>query len=457
MKGGLTLEQGFAKAFIICLPLRMLTILTPIKDIMGAQAEYFSLIFHALGIMLCLSNPKVLFGDGHRGPGTLISVYWKMVAVFAATSFMMAIYVNSTFGKFNGNSPYIAVLKMALDFVQYGLIMMYSKAAFGLIGRESVLKCLLLATRITLFVGYLQIAVLANIPVITGFYNALAKIFSFNTFRRQIALTFWEPSWAAMFIGIVVIPLHAARLITRCDSPTAVVGEFLAWIPVIIFTKSTTAYLLSFASLGTAILFILFGRTRNFGARLLAVLLMGAGIFMLNNLEYMDSVLGFNFSYLLRTKVFDMQNQSTASRMIPIIGNWAIFLKFPLIGCGNGLQGYYFKSLIGGIASNFRALDKASQTLLSGTLPDIANGQLFFPGVLSGYGLLGSALLIRFFAKCLKCVRERAESFGIFGQIYLIAFVPMFIAGFKSEFVGIYYLWFILSLPYAAYDAELDY
>lgn len=435
----------------------MLTILTPIKSVMGAQAEYFSLIFHALGLLLCLSAPRMLFGDGRRGPGALINAFWKMVAVFAAISFVMALYVNSTFGRFNGNSPYVAVLKMLLDFVQYGLIMMYTKAAFGYIGRDSVFKCLLLSTRITLVVGYLQIAALAGIPIITDVYKTLAKFFAFNTFRRQIALTFWEPSWAAMFIGIVVIPVHAARLITRSDSPTAIAAEFVAWIPVIIFTKSTTAYLLTFASLGTAILFILFGRTRNFGVRLLAVLLMGAGIFMLNNLEYVDSVLGFNFSYLLRTKVLDMQNQSTASRMIPIIGNWAIFLKFPIIGCGNGLQGYYFKSLVGGIASNYRALDKSVKALLNGTLPTIANGQLFFPAILSGYGLVGAGLMARFFAKCLKCVRERAESYGIFGQIYLLALVPVFIAGFKSEFVGIYYLWFILSLPYSAYDAELDY
>ena len=456
MKGGLSLEQGIAKAFIVCLPFRMLTILTPIKSVMGAQAEYFSLIFHALGLLLCLSAPRMLFGDGRRGPGALINAFWKMVAVFAAISFVMALYVNSTFGRFNGNSPYVAVLKMLLDFVQYGLIMMYTKAAFGYIGRDSVFKCLLLSTRITLVVGYLQIAALAGIPIITDVYKTLAKFFAFNTFRRQIALTFWEPSWAAMFIGIVVIPVHAARLITRSDSPAAIAAEFVAWIPVIIFTKSTTAYLLTFASLGTAILFILFGRTRNFGVRLIAVLLMGAGIFMLNNLEYVDSVLGFNFSYLLRTKVLDMQNQSTASRMIPIIGNWAIFLKFPIIGCGNGLQGYYFKSLIGGIASNYRALDKPVKALLSGTLPTIANGQLFFPAILSGYGLVGAALMVSFFAKCLKCVRERAESYGIFGQIYLLALVPVFIAGFKSEFVGIYYLWFILSLPYSAYDAELD-
>lgn len=131
----------------------MLTILTPIKSVMGAQAEYFSLIFHALGLLLCLSAPRMLFGDGRRGPGALINAFWKMVAVFAAISFVMALYVNSTFGRFNGNSPYVAVLKMLLDFVQYGLIMMYTKAAFGYIGRDSVFKCLLLSTRITLVSG----------------------------------------------------------------------------------------------------------------------------------------------------------------------------------------------------------------------------------------------------------------------------------------------------------------
>lgn len=47
-------ETVIAKAFIFFLPFRMISILTPAVGFLGAQGEYFSFFFHALGIVMFL-------------------------------------------------------------------------------------------------------------------------------------------------------------------------------------------------------------------------------------------------------------------------------------------------------------------------------------------------------------------------------------------------------------------
>lgn len=452
-----SLGEIFAKAFLIFLPFRMLALLAPATRILGAQAEHFSLVFHALGMLVCLTKERDLLRTEKRGPDSLLYIMLRMVAVFAVISLIMAIIINFSYGRQNGNSPFVAVGKMLLDFLQYALIMMYTKAVFAHLGHRGVIKCLIIATRLALIVGYMQIAKLKGVPVITQVYDFLAKIFAFNSFRNQIALTLWEPSWAAMFIGAVVLPLHMTRMITKYDNPSEAALELLLWIPAIVMTKSTTAYLLTFAAFGAAVLIILFSRTNNRGIRALAVFLTLVGILLLNNLDTVDNALGFNFSYLFRSKLTDLRNQSTASRMVPLIGNWYIFLRFPLFGCGNGLQGYFYKTLIPRELIKGLYFDKAITDLLNGRTASIANGQLFFPAILSGYGLVGAVLMARFIAKSVNWIRFNRENYGFFGTMFLIALIPIIISGFKSEFVGNYYIWFMLSLPFAAFRRGMRY
>ena len=446
-----SIEHWIAKMYVFFISFRMLSVLSPIVSVFGMQAECFSFIFHFWGLFLLLLrwNGKIMISN-RNGSGRLLRYFWHMIFFFSMISFVMATYVFFTYGRYNGKSPYVAVIKLLLDFVQYALIIVYSREVFLLLGKKEVYKWLLYSSRANLIIGYLQIAQLFGFPVLSNICQFFSDLFSFRRYPAQISLTHYEPSWAGMFIGSVVIPLHMSRLIIKKDLPGAVWFELLLWAPVILMTKSSTAYILSFTAFCLALMRWINANTKKTGTTYSAFILLIIAVVFLNTVEYLDELLGFNYSYLFRTKVLDLSNQSTASRLLPLLGNWRIFLMFPVFGCGNGLQGYFFSSVVSTrefgdvhfISSIYRIINNSSAS--------IPNGQLFIPAILSGYGAVGLSVFLGFIYRSWKTARRRVVDFGIFGEIYLIALIPILIASFKSEFVGIYYIWFILSIPYSA-------
>lgn len=446
----LTLNEIIAKIFLLCLPLRMLSFIYPISSIFGMQAESLSSIFLIIGLFFSvLSNNGIPYSCSVE-QNRLFNYYWKVVILAGITSLLMAVYVSFTYGYYNNsNSPYGAVLKIILNFIQYGLVFWYSREIFRTLSVKEIIRCILISTRICLVVGYLQIFVLKSVPMITPLYNYLAEIFMWGKFNQQIALTFYEPSWAAMFIGVIVIPLHMSNILKNDSKKAKSVIELLIWLPVIVMTKSTTAYLMAFAALSSGLLYVIFSQKSSIYGKILSVIFIIVGILFIENLDYFDSLLGFKFSYLVSEKATDLGNMSTVARSIPLIGNWEIFKEFPLLGCGNGLQGYFFPDLIPNDYYRVLYLDKATTLMLSGHSKSIPNGQLFFPGILSGYGIVGTGLFAMFFYNCIDLLRKNFNGYGRLGIMYMLALIPIFLSGIKSEFVGILYIWFILSIPFS--------
>ena len=238
------MERTIAKLFIIFLPLRMISLLTPVTSVFGMQAESFSSIFLMFGIILLMvsNRGKVTINRDTNGE----FFFWEMIFVFAIISLVMSIYISLRYGNYNGNSPYVAVLKLILDFVQYGLVILYCKRIFSCLGEEKTADCLMVATRIPLIIGYMQLLNMMGIPVLTSIYSFIASIMSLRTFTGQISLTFYEPSWAAIFISVIVIPIHMSRIMLYRSSKSKI--ELILWLPVILMTNSTTAYVLVFVS-----------------------------------------------------------------------------------------------------------------------------------------------------------------------------------------------------------------
>ena len=54
-----------------------------------------------------------------------------------------------------------------------------------------------------------------------------------------------------------------------------------------------------------------------------------------------------------------------------------------------------------------------------------------------------------FFYNCIDLLRKNFNSYGRLGIMYMLALIPIFLSGIKSEFVGILYIWFILSIPFS--------
>ena len=441
------MERAIAKLFIIVLPLRMLSFLLPITSIFGMQAESLSSIILVLGLLCTLYKEM----DTPRSYSDSFLYYWKMIFVFAVISAIMSIYVVLNYGDYNGNSPFIATAKMILDFVQYGLVVVYCKRIYLVLNEDEIVRAIITSARIALIVGYLQIAHILQIPFLKIVYQVLAEPFSWRIYPDQIALTFLEPSWAAIYIAGIVIPIHMAQVIIK-QSLISIV-ELILWIPVTLMTKSTTTYLLVFVALGVAVIRMLYINEYKSTVKIFAISVVSLGSIAISNIETIGEILGFDMRYALLFKTTDLSNQSTASRMIPLIGNWEIFKKFPLCGCGNGLQGYFYGELIPSEYYRHLNLDKAVYALLKGYDSSIPNGQLFFPALLSGYGLIGVILFIKFIIISINNIKGNS---GILKEMYIIALLPLMIAGFKSEFVGIIYIWFVLAIPFSMNQIKTD-
>lgn len=447
------IEKLNAKLFIFFLPFRMPAALKIIRQFIGMPAEFFSLVFHLIGLLFMALRgykDKASFNASHN---RLLNFFVGMISYFAVVSLFMATYVFMEYGNYNGNSPYTATIKMIVDFIQYLFILVYCRRVFVILGVESVLNCLTLSSRVVMVVGYLQISKIYGLPVFSVVSDGVSDFLALNKFNNQIALTLYEPSWAAIYIGVIVLPMLLARLYKKDYSVLVTVLEIALWVPIIVMTKSTTAFLLMFATFAVAIIGLLFNRNVKVFVKIFAVFLFACGVLIINT-DIVDKIVGFDFSYLLREKLFDNSNQSTAMRKLPLIGDWEIFKRFPILGCGNGLQGYFYPMLIPTEYLKSVSLDDAGRALVYGTASTIPNGQLFFPGILSGYGIIGAFIFILFLLKSFSFLKENHDRFGQFEYMYKLSLLSVLLAGIKSEFVGFYIVWFVLAIPYAAYNCD---
>ncbi|MBO4710521.1 O-antigen ligase family protein [bacterium] len=443
-----SLQKIVAEAFLIFLPLRMISVFFVLTEPLGKMAESLSFIFHVLGLVLLITSNNMFYKDEQT---PIVKTFLRMTLCFSIISLVMMIYIDYNYGTYNGESPVIASVKTIICFIQYALIFIYSKEVFRCLDEDKIIKCLVWATRIPLTIGFLQIAELRGFPVLNTIYYFIADFFRWKIYPDQIALTFMEPSWAAMFIGIIVIPLHMSRLIRENFKNKKIILELMLWLPVILMTKSTTAYLLTFSSLGLSFVYAIFKSSVSYRFKIFSLIVLIAGFVFMASLEYADEFFGFNFAYRMQDKVFDIDNnRSTSSRTILFFLNWEVFKQFPIFGCGNGLQGYFFRSL--------ESLPKAYQSLsfsenvydlLNGVSSSVPNGQLFLPGILSGYGLFGIILFLGFLLKSLKMVIKNLDRYGCFGIMYILSLFSILVSSLKSEFIGVIYIWFVFSIPYA--------
>ena len=84
----------------------------------------------------------------------------------------------------------------------------------------------------------------------------------------------------------------------------------------------------------------------------------------------------------------------------------------------------------------------------------IANGSLFFPSVFSGYGIIGAILLFSFFTFSIYSIYKKKEKGQQVFIFYILALVSLIISGIKSDFVGIYFIWFVLSFPFCEFNIK---
>lgn len=447
------IHKIIAKAYIFLLTFRMISPLSWFAGMLHGAGNYFDIVLHILGLTFAVISEggELYIGDGESSP--LLKSLSKLVLWFSISSLIMATFIQITYGSYAGESAYSGIAGQLIYYIQYVLIVIYNIFVFDILTKNEIDKLLGASCVFLLVLGYYQLLTyMIGEPLSTLGRNidVFGVLFPEDSMHK-LSLTATEGAKAGGVFSILVLPYLLAKVMVT-ERALKYYIQILLWIPVVVFMQSTSAYLMAITVVVCFFLFSLKGGTRQwtrFAKFVLTVILVGALALVVIPDNIIASIFNIdNISYLVFRKINDTQNGSTLLRTAPLIVNWKTFLRFPLMGVGNGLQGYFYIEFF-----PKQGLTVAGVVNLYNTaLTTIVNGALFFPGILSGYGVLGVIGLIAYSRRMIRTFKEKEYELGVFGFMFCFAAIAIIVHGFQTEFAGSYFIWFVLSIPFMPTD-----
>lgn len=446
-------EIKIAKLYLFFLPFRMVTPFLFLKDIIGPLAISFDLIFHVWGLFLWFTNNKgISIGASNL---SLFNTVKNSILYLNLSSLIMAFVMYSIYGDHNGESPFSAILPMILFYFQYLFIFLYNIRVFSIVRYRDMISIFDKLCIVLLSIAFVQVAVMNGIG--GAIYDVFASIvggFNKSADLPKLCLTMSEGAGAGCVMGVFIFPYLLSRVLNGSRSAGR---QLLLWLIPLYYTHSSTAMILFAVGVLFTVYRILFinnsieGRKfiwNFFGYAILAVIalsvLSASGII---KSDVFDSI-----NYLLFQKATDGSNGSAVSRTVTLAYNWGCFTEMPIMGVGNGLQGYFFNKYFPISAFYVEGSDVGAFYEIAQT--GIANGDSFLPGYFSGYGIIGLVVLFNLVSRLRSQYRSRRYNLGIFGDMFLIGsicFIPMAIQG---EAYSLYFAWFVLSIPFMFFSQD---
>jgi len=445
----LNIQKAIAQAYIFLLTFRMISPLSGLAQILHGAGNYFDVILHILGLVLAVVSQGGKLGVGDKKTSSLLKTLSLSVFWFCISSIIMACVIQSIYGSYAGETAFSGIVGQLVYYVQYVLIVVYNIFVFSILSKDEIDKVLGASCVFLLVLGYYQLLMFVFGGVFTSIgrsIDVLGVLFPVDRMLK-LSLTATEGAKAGGVFAILVLPYLLAKA-TVSERPIMYYIQAFLWIPVVVFMRSAAAYLMVFAVVIFYLIFLLregAKQWKRFYALSLSVFIVGLFVFLflpesvIARLFNMDDI-----SYLVFKKVLDSKNGSTILRIAPLIINWKTFLRFPIMGVGNGLQGYFYTEFFPQQGLRVAGVLEFYNTALT----TIINGALFFPSILSGYGIVGVFVLLSYVRKMIITFKEKAEHLGIFAYMFRFAAIAIIVHGFQTEFAGSYFIWFVLSIPF---------
>lgn len=439
-------EKRLAKIYLYCLPFRMFALFSFLQLAVGPLAGFFDSIINIIGLMVWSRNEGSLRFHPRNAP--LFRTIAFSIVYLNLSSALMSVVMYFTYGDCNGESPFWAIIPMILFYTQYLLMFLYNIRVFAILDYATIKKVLNAMCKTLLVIGYVQVLAMNGLGA--GVYDVLAKTIGGLRLSDQLpklCLTLNEGAAAGCLMGTFVFPYLFARY---NNGEKTVLSELLLWMPLLFFTHSSTAYILF------AVNFIIF-LTRNkkrsiggiLGLSMAAVVIIGAILFISARTATDERE---TVQYLLFEKAFDENNGSTISRTATFRYNWGAFTEMPIMGVGNGLQGYFYNKYFPMEYLYMEGTDIGKFYEIAQT--GIANGECFFPGYLSGYGIIGLIVLAIIISSMVKNYKRRRDNLGLFGDMFAMGALGFFVMGLQGEAYCLYYAWFVISIPFMFFNRE---
>ena len=443
------INKMIAKAYIFLLTFRMISPLAGLAGMLHGAGNYFDVILHVLGLTLAIVCNRGKLYIGNEGTKPLLKSFSRVVIWFCCSSVFMAFVMQMIYGNYAGETAFSGIIGQIVYYVQYVLMIIYNIYVFKILQKNEIENVLYKSCVFLLILGYYQMLMylVGGVFRTVGYRIDVFDVLFPDEKMAKLSLTGSEGAKAGGIFAILVLPYLLAKAMVS-ERATKYYIQILLWIPIVVFMQSTSAYLMIIAVFLQFLLMMLKGGTKQwmkFIKIVLIVALIGILAIVILPENLMTSVFNVNdILYIAFQKVNDSSNGSTLLRTAPLIINWKTFLRFPILGVGNGLQGYFYTEFFPKEGLNVAGV----YALYSTALTTIVNGALFFPSILSGYGIVGILVLGSYIKKMLIVFKSKMKDLGIFSYMFRLALVAIIVHGFQTEFAGNYFIWFVLSIPF---------
>ena len=372
----------------------------------------------ALGAIVVVVAEK-----GKIKPNKALTAFVPFALFGSISTVAMAIYLNEQTGELFGVTPIEAVGEgllwlwfdvVIIFFVTYA----YAHCSLKLLNR--IFDLLLI---FVLLFGAIQAGVWLGIPGFSVAFEATNIGGWFSIFEKvapnRISVICSEPSSVGKTFGLLLLPYCYCRATNGGGKKYG--AAFVALLVLAYMTKSTTVYVtVAFAIAAILLLRIRGKKSKLFYAIasiLLAIMLIGSVFLVISGgnagtadiSETIQAVLG---------KVTDTTNQSTAYRNSTIINDLEIFKRYPILGVGDGNQGFFYaQNLPSWVLAS--GSGEATRALSGGV--GVLNGGAFIPSLISGYGIVGCALFGVWLVSCIRMAFANKEGMGHFYEMFFIS------------------------------------
>lgn len=427
------------KIYLIFLPI---TLFHPLKldRYFKGIANHTIFIIHILGLLIIGIN---IYIEKKLKTNNLMTYIAIMIFILNFSSILMSFILNYKLGILYGEDTYRAVFGDIIYYFQLLLIFYYNYYIGNNIEKKYILKAFSIITIYEAVIGYIQIFIVNGIAFLIPLHNMLESIGitkSIDDMVRlgRIYLTGSEPSAIANIVGLIIFPYLLSNILI--SSRTLYKILIIIYIPIVYFSKSSTVYIISLIQFIIFILMYIKHKKINklrivkVIISVLIVAIFGSIYIAITNEDAIKEV-----RYYLFEKIQDTDNMSTVYRESTVKNNIKVFKKYPLIGIGNGLQGYYYEENLEPYA--YESYEVVN--VLSGSVGILPGGS-FLTSYISGYGLLGIVLFLIFIYKSFKVIKKNNELYYIYiygGMSFIV--LSIMALGITGNYLAI----FIASIP----------
>ena len=371
-------------------------------------------------------------------------------------SFLTSVVLFPVFGELHGENTVSGSLSKNLYYLLIAITFYFNLQLFRTLSAETIGRILDGLCIFCIVLGIIQIGVMFGLSFLSVIYDKL-DVFgilndsSYITRINRIPMTGSEPAAMTQVVCILLLPYAMSRYL-HAENKARYLFYIIGLTICGFFSLSSTV----FVGLTADYIMFLFLQANKRNIVYVFIALLSAALLLVLAVELgflENTYVGQQIHYLLFEKTTDVDNLSTGYRYTTVVNDFYCFTRFPLSGVGNGNQGFlYNETMESNWVSEAMRTNYQTQWAMSGRM-GLLSGGAFLPSFISGYGLIGLLLLIRFIAYLRSIMRAYRQRLNYYYEFYFIGGLAFLAAGTASVSIeGNLLALFVLSLPLVAGD-----